>query len=144
MVYQAPRPPRWADPGTLGGQARTLRPGSPRVAGTPWDVGACPGEPASGHGRTALKPAPFAYHRADSVDQAVALLAGLGDEAKILAGGQSPVPMMNLRRARPSALVDVTRIPVLSCLRPAADGLHIVALTPRRASETTRDPAVTA
>jgi aerobic carbon-monoxide dehydrogenase medium subunit len=91
-----------------------------------------------------LKPAPFAYHRADSVDQAVALLAGLGDEAKILAGGQSLVPMMNLRLARPSALVDVTRIPGLSYLRAAADGLHIGALTPHRAIETTRDPAVTA
>ena len=91
-----------------------------------------------------MKPAPFAYHRADSVDQAVALLAGLGDEAKILAGGQSLVPMMNLRLARPSALVDVTRIPGLSYLRPAADGLHIGALTPHRAIETTRDPAVTA
>jgi aerobic carbon-monoxide dehydrogenase medium subunit len=91
-----------------------------------------------------LKPAPFAYHRADSVDQAVALLAGLGDEAKILAGGQSLVPMMNLRLARPSALVDVTGIPGLSYLRPAADGLHIGALTPHRAIETTRDPAVTA
>ena len=91
-----------------------------------------------------MKPAPFAYHRADSVDQAVALLAGLGDEAKILAGGQSLVPMMNLRLARPSALVDVTRIPGLSYLRAGADGLHIGALTPLRAVETTRDPAVMA
>jgi carbon-monoxide dehydrogenase medium subunit len=91
-----------------------------------------------------VKPAPFAYHRADSVEQAVALLAGLGDEAKILAGGLSLVPMMNLRLARPSALVDVTRIPGLSYLRPAADGLHIGALTSHRAIEMTRDPAVMA
>jgi carbon-monoxide dehydrogenase medium subunit len=77
------------------------------------------------------------------VEQAISLLAGLGDEAKILAGGQSLVPMMNLRLARPSALVDVTRIPGLSYLRAAADGLHIGALTPHRAVETTRDPAVT-
>jgi aerobic carbon-monoxide dehydrogenase medium subunit len=91
-----------------------------------------------------VKPAPFAYHRADSVEQAVALLAGLGDEAKILAGGLSLVPMMNLRLARPSALVDVTRVPGLSYLRAAADGLHVGALTSHRTVETTRDPAVRA
>src|SRR6516162_5504220 len=84
-------------------------------------------------GRTAVKPAPFSYHRADSVEQAVALLAGLGDEAKILAGGLSLVPMMNLRLARPTALVDVTRIPGLSYLRAAPDGLRIGALTRHRA-----------
>src|SRR5262245_34996705 len=52
--------------------------------------------------------------------------------------------MMNLRLARPSALVDVTRIPGLSYLRAEADGLHIGALTPHRAVETARDPAVMA
>src|SRR5215471_12574163 len=91
-----------------------------------------------------LKPASFAFHRASSVPEAVALLGDLGDEAKILAGGLSLVPMMNLRLARPSALVDVTRIPGLSYLRPAADGLHIGALTSHRAIEMTRDPAVVA
>ncbi len=89
-----------------------------------------------------MKPAPFAYHRADSVEQAVALLAELGDEAKILAGGLSLVPMMNLRLARPSALVNVTRVPGLSYLTASPDGLHIGALTPHRAVEVTRDPAV--
>src|SRR5215470_903303 len=64
--------------------------------------------------RIAVKPAPFAYHRAGSVEQAVALLAGLGDEAKILAGGLSLVPMMNLRLARPSAPLAVSRGPRLS------------------------------
>src|SRR5215471_15041903 len=61
-----------------------------------------------------VKPASFAYHRARSVPEAIALLAELGDEAKILAGGLSLVPMMNFRLARPTALVDVTRIPGLS------------------------------
>jgi aerobic carbon-monoxide dehydrogenase medium subunit len=89
-----------------------------------------------------VKPASFAYHQASSVPEAVALLAGLGDEAKILAGGLSLVPMMNFRLARPSALVDVTRIPGLSYLRAAGDGLHIGALTTHRAIETTTDPAV--
>jgi carbon-monoxide dehydrogenase medium subunit len=89
-----------------------------------------------------VKPASFAYHRAGSVPEAVALLAGLGDEAKILAGGLSLVPMMNFRLARPAALVDVTRIPGLSYLRADADRLHIGALTTHRAIETTTDPAV--
>ena len=89
-----------------------------------------------------MKPAPFTYHRAHSVGEAVALLAELGDEAKILAGGLSLVPMMNFRLARPSALIDVTRVEGLSYLRAAADGLHIGALATHRAVETTRDPAV--
>ena len=90
-----------------------------------------------------MKPAPFAYHRAHSVAEAVALLAELGDEAKILAGGLSLVPMMNFRLARPAALVDVTRIGGLAYLRAGADqGLRIGALTTHRAVETCRDPAV--
>jgi len=91
-----------------------------------------------------VKPASFAYHRAGSVPEAVALLAELGDEAKILAGGLSLVPMMNFRLARPSDLVDVTRIPGLSYLRADGDGLRIGALTTHRAIETTTDPAVLA
>jgi carbon-monoxide dehydrogenase medium subunit len=90
-----------------------------------------------------VKPAPFAYHRAQSVEETVGLLAELGDEAKILAGGLSLVPMMNFRLARPAALVDVTRIDGLSYLRAdPADGLRIGALTTHRAVETNRDPAV--
>jgi carbon-monoxide dehydrogenase medium subunit len=91
-----------------------------------------------------VKPASFAYHRAYSTDEAVALLAELGDEAKILAGGLSLVPMMNFRLARPAALVDVTRIEGLSYLRAGSDGLRIGALTTHRAVEISRDPAVLA
>jgi aerobic carbon-monoxide dehydrogenase medium subunit len=89
-----------------------------------------------------VKPAPFAYHRAHRVDEAVALLAELGDEAKILAGGLSLVPMMNFRLARPSALIDVTKIAGLSYLRVDSHGLRIGALTTHRKVEITRDPAV--
>ena len=89
-----------------------------------------------------MKPAPFAYHRAHSVAEAVALLAELGDEAKILAGGLSLVPMMNFRLARPSALIDVTKVADLSYLRVDSDGLRIGALTTHRAVETTQDPAI--
>jgi aerobic carbon-monoxide dehydrogenase medium subunit len=89
-----------------------------------------------------VKPAPFAYHRAHSVAEAIALLAELGDEAKILAGGLSLVPMMNFRLARPSALIDVTKIPGLSYLRADSTGLRIGALTTHRTVETSHDPAV--
>ncbi len=89
-----------------------------------------------------MKPAPFSYHRTRSVPETVAMLAELGDGAKILAGGQSLVPMMNFRLARPSALVDVTRVPGLEYLRAGPDGLRIGALTRHRTVELCRDPAV--
>ena len=89
-----------------------------------------------------MKPAPFSYYRTRSVPETVALLADHGDGAKILAGGQSLVPMMNFRLARPDALVDVTRIPGLEYLRAGPDGLRIGALTRHRTVELCRDPAV--
>ena len=89
-----------------------------------------------------MKPAPFSYYRTRSVRETVAKLAELGDEAKILAGGQSLVPMMNFRLARPAALVDVTRIPGLEYLRAGPDGLRIGALTRHRTVELCGDPAV--
>jgi carbon-monoxide dehydrogenase medium subunit len=89
-----------------------------------------------------VKPAPFTYHRTRSVAETVALLAELGDGAKILAGGQSLVPMMNFRLARPSALVDITRIPGLDYLQAGPDGLRVGALTRHRTIELCRDPAV--
>jgi aerobic carbon-monoxide dehydrogenase medium subunit len=89
-----------------------------------------------------VKPAPFTYHRTRSVAETVARLAELGDGAKILAGGQSLVPMMNFRLARPSALVDVTRLPDLDYLRAGPDGLRVGALTRHRSIELCRDPAV--
>jgi aerobic carbon-monoxide dehydrogenase medium subunit len=89
-----------------------------------------------------VKPAPFTYHRTRSVAETVALLAELGDGAKILAGGQSLVPMMNFRLARPSALVDITRIPGLDYLQAGPDGLRVGALTRHRTIELCRDAAV--
>lgn len=78
-----------------------------------------------------MKPPPFAYHRAATVDEAVGLLAELGDEAKVLAGGQSLVALMNFRLARPSALVDINRVPGLGYI--VDDGpLRIGALTRHR------------
>jgi carbon-monoxide dehydrogenase medium subunit len=60
-----------------------------------------------------VKPAPFDYVAAGSVDEAVSELASAGDEAKVLAGGQSLLPILNMRLARPSLLVDVNPIPGL-------------------------------
>ena len=89
-----------------------------------------------------MKPAQFSYYRAGDVAEALELLAGFDGEAKLLAGGQSLVAMMNFRLARPPALIDITRIGGLNYLRAGPDGLRIGALTPHRAVETTRDPAV--
>ena len=68
-----------------------------------------------------MKPAPFDYYRAESVKDAVALLQEHGPEAKILAGGQSLLPMMKLRLARPAVLVDINRVRDLQYVR-AGDG----------------------
>ncbi|MDY7104998.1 MAG: FAD binding domain-containing protein [Actinomycetota bacterium] len=54
-----------------------------------------------------MKPPPFTYHRPDTVEEATSLLATLGDEAKVLAGGQSLVPLLNFRLANPAHLVDI-------------------------------------
>src|SRR5258708_32153693 len=60
--------------------------------------------------RKLVKPAQFSYYRAGDVAEALELLAGFDGEAKLLAGGQSLVAMMNFRLARPPALIDITRI----------------------------------
>jgi CO/xanthine dehydrogenase FAD-binding subunit len=71
-----------------------------------------------------VKPAPFAYHRPESIEEALALLADDPD-AKPLAGGQSLVPMLNFRLARPSALVDLGAIEGLAGIR-SEDGVVVV------------------
>ena len=82
-----------------------------------------------------MKPAPFAYHRAFDVRGAVDFLAQLGDDAKLIAGGQSLVAMMNFRLARPSALIDLSRVEGLRYLRRDGDALRIGALTTHHAVE---------
>ena len=73
-------------------------------------------------------PAAFDYARADSVEHALELL-GSNEDAKILAGGHSLLPLMRLRLARPSMLVDIGRIGELSYIRADGDGVAIGALT---------------
>jgi carbon-monoxide dehydrogenase medium subunit len=83
-------------------------------------------------------PAPFAYLRAGSVEEALAALTEHGEEAKLLAGGHSLLPMMKLRLAFPSVLIDVTRIPELGQVGLDGDEVVIGALT-RHAALVTSD-----
>lgn len=83
-----------------------------------------------------MKPAPFDYHRATDLDDAVRALHEAGDGGKALAGGQSLLPMMNLRLARPEVLVDLNALRELDFIEPAADGgLRIGAMTRQRSLE---------
>ena len=82
-----------------------------------------------------MKPAPFDYFAPGTLDEALALLAEHGDEAKPLAGGQSLIPAMNFRLARPRVLVDLNRVGALSYIRAEKSGLEIGAMTRQRAVE---------
>lgn len=81
-------------------------------------------------------PAAFEYARADSVEEAIALLVEHGDEAKLVAGGHSLVPLMKLRLATPSVLIDVGRIPGLSYIEERGDEVAIGALARHHDLET--------
>ena len=83
-----------------------------------------------------MKPAPFKYIAATSLQQALSLKAEHGDEAKFLAGGQSLMPAMNFRLAQPAILIDINQIDELAGIRPdAAGATHIGALTRYRQFE---------
>ncbi|MFF0622723.1 FAD binding domain-containing protein [Streptomyces sp. NPDC004296] len=87
-----------------------------------------------------MKPAPFRYHRARDVHGTTELLAELGDDAKVIAGGQSLVAMMNFRLARPDHLVDIGALHELDHLGVGPQGaLHIGALTTHHTVETAPD-----
>lgn len=81
-------------------------------------------------------PAAFEYVPAGSADEALAALAEHGDDAKLLAGGMSLIPLMKLRLATPAVLVDVGRVTDLSYVRDAGDHVAIGALTRHRDIET--------
>src|SRR5437899_1530403 len=88
-----------------------------------------------------MKPARFEYLRARSVDDAVKAIADLGEEAKFIAGGQSLVPLMAMRLARPSHLVDISNLEELRRIEVAPDGsLRIGATAVQRTVE--RSPEV--
>ncbi|WP_343907695.1 FAD binding domain-containing protein, partial [Nocardioides aquiterrae] len=76
-----------------------------------------------------MKPSAFEYYRPDSLDEALAMLAEDPEESKVLAGGQSLVPMMNFRLASPSRLIDINRIPGLDGITVDGDRLRIATRT---------------
>ena len=84
-----------------------------------------PGRPAAGPG---VKPAPLGYHRAASVADAVSLLAAYEGSARVIAGGQSLMPMLNMRLLRPDALVDVNGLGELAAVRQAGEATALGAL----------------
>jgi carbon-monoxide dehydrogenase medium subunit len=76
-----------------------------------------------------VKPASFEYHRPHSLAEALDALARLDGDVRLLAGGQSLVPMLNLRLARPDHLIDLNDLVELDYVRPSDDGLEIGGLT---------------
>jgi hypothetical protein len=85
-----------------------------------------------------MKPAPFEYFAPDTMDEALRLLAEHADVAKVIAGGQSLGPLLNMRLARPDLLIDLNRLRELDYLRDDDGALVIGALTRQRAVERSR------
>ena len=88
-----------------------------------------------------MKPAPFEYVRPANIDEACALLSA-DDGARLIAGGQTLVPLMAMRLARPTRLIDIARIPALSFVREEGDVIAIGAATRQCVVE--NDPLVRA
>src|SRR5262249_14464346 len=87
-----------------------------------------------------MKPAPFSYHRPGTLDEAVGTLAAFGDEAKVLAGGQSLVPVMALRLGRFDHIVDLGRVAALRYVRGDGGSVAVGAMTAQAAAG--RDPLI--
>lgn len=87
-----------------------------------------------------MKPHPFEYADPDTLEAALGLLAEVGDEAVVIAGGQSLVPLLNLRLARPELVIDPRRIPELSQFEVGVGGLRAGAMA--RVSDVEGDPRV--
>jgi carbon-monoxide dehydrogenase medium subunit len=87
-----------------------------------------------------MKPAPFKYYAPQSVPEVLELLTEHGYDAKVLAGGQSLVPMMNFRLVQPAVVVDINNIPELAYIESHQDGIRIGAMT--RHSQAEKDPLI--
>ena len=79
-----------------------------------------------------MKPAPFEYHAPDSIEEALDLKNQYGDDAKILAGGQSLVPAMNFRIVQPSVLIDLNRVNELSFIREDKNVIRVGSMARER------------
>lgn len=84
-----------------------------------------------------MKPSPFEYFRPTSLGEALEVLARDSDESKVLAGGQSLIPMMNFRLARPERLIDINRVPGLAGLTSEGDRVVVGTLTRHLALQNT-------
>jgi aerobic carbon-monoxide dehydrogenase medium subunit len=82
-----------------------------------------------------VKPPAFAYHRPRGLEEALEVLAALGEDGKVLAGGQSLVPLMSMRLSAPAALVDVNHVPGLATVEVDADVVRVGALARHSAVE---------
>jgi carbon-monoxide dehydrogenase medium subunit len=82
-----------------------------------------------------MKPSPFTYHRPASLAEALDVLAEAGPDGKVLAGGQSLLPILSMRLAAPGHLVDVNRVPGLDAVRSGPDGVRVGALVRHAALE---------
>ena len=89
-----------------------------------------------------MKPAPFVLHAPSTVDEALDVLAEHGSDAKVLAGGQSLIPLLNMRLAAPAHLVDVHRLQALATVEPSAAGVSVGALA--RHAQVLRDAGAAA
>src|SRR3989441_3007276 len=94
----------------------------------------------SERGKRNMKPAPFQYAAPESVEETMALLQAHGTEGKLLAGGQSLVPLLNMRLARPSVIIDLNRVSALDYIREENGEIAIGAMTRQRTAQ--RSPGV--
>jgi CO/xanthine dehydrogenase FAD-binding subunit len=88
-----------------------------------------------------MKPPVFDYYDPATEEETLALLAQFGDDAKILAGGQSLMPLLNMRLVAPGRVIDVNRVESLASMRTTPEALHIGALTRQRQVERADDVA---
>jgi carbon-monoxide dehydrogenase medium subunit len=88
-----------------------------------------------------VKPSPFTYHRPEDVEEALAVLADVGADGKVLAGGQSLLPILSMRLAAPGHLVDINRLADLSYVRADAGGVLVGALARHAAVERNEEAA---
>jgi carbon-monoxide dehydrogenase medium subunit len=88
-----------------------------------------------------VKPSPFTYHRPESLDEALSVLAEVGGDGKVLAGGQSLLPVLSMRLAAPAHLVDVNRLGRLAYVRAEPGGVRVGALARHAAVERDEEAA---
>ena len=82
-----------------------------------------------------MKPAPFDYVRAETLEEALEVLRAEGPDARVLAGGQTLIPMLNMRLARPKLLIDIMRVPALARIEHGPGGIRVGAAVRQRELE---------